>query len=543
MPPKARQGSRLPTTLEELAQLIAQHVNTAMEQRDANQNDGQGRGRGAHGHGFGGAQIGNPPALSWWNSQVQILGEDVAYGLTWNELKEILLKEYCPCSEIQKIETDFLNLTMEDLNARAYTSRFNNLARLVPRMVTPEYVKIDRYILGLSPRIRSMVTSAKPTTYLKATTLAKSLADDAAREGSFNKKEETGKSWGKANADVRSERSEHSESKSGDSKKHKSESLRKETDEKRDRKRGSGKAYVASSSSSRRDNARDGRSCSERKTNEDEQKKCARCGRTGHVTHECYAKSTSDGTKLEGCFQCGEQGHFKRDCPKAKGQNARGRAFELNAGKAHDDPSVVTGMFFINNHSAFVLFNTGADLSFVSKNFEPFLCSPTTKLSKKYSIELANGKLIETNEVVRGCCIQLDDHSFSIDLFPVELGSFDVVVGMAEGRKIEEIPIVHDYPEVFPEDLPGLPPARQIECRIELVPGAAPIAKSPYRLAPSEMKELSNQLQELLDKGFIRPSFSPWGAPILFVKKKDGTFRMCVDYRELNKLTIKNRYP
>ncbi|GJR21202.1 reverse transcriptase domain-containing protein, partial [Tanacetum coccineum] len=96
---------------------------------------------------------------------------------------------------------------------------------------------------------------------------------------------------------------------------------------------------------------------------------------------------------------------------------------------------------------------------------------------------------------------------------------------------------------VFPEDLPGIPPVRQVEFQIDLIPGAAPIARTPYRLAPSEMQELSNQLQELTDRGFIRPSTSPWGAPVLFVKKKDGSFRMCIDYRELNKLTIKNRYP
>ena len=110
-------------------------------------------------------------------------------------------------------------------------------------------------------------------------------------------------------------------------------------------------------------------------------------------------------------------------------------------------------------------------------------------------------------------------------------------------KEIKDIPQVCDFPDVFPEDLPGIPPVRQVEFRIDLIPGAAPVAKSPYRLAPSEMQELSSQLQELLDKGFIRPSFSPWGAPILFVKKKDGSFRMCIDYRELNKLTIKNRYP
>ncbi|GKA32595.1 putative reverse transcriptase domain-containing protein [Tanacetum coccineum] len=154
---------------------------------------------------------------------------------------------------------------------------------------------------------------------------------------------------------------------------------------------------------------------------------------------------------------------------------------------------------------------------------------------------------------------RLKDQMLSlIDLMPIELGSFDVIVRMdwlvrndavivtekeLTGKRVEDVPVICDFPEVFPDDLPGLPPHRQVEFKIDLVPGATPVARAPYRLAPSEMKELSNQLQELLEKGFIRPSSSPWGAPVLFVKKKDGTFRMCIDYRELNKLTIKNRYP
>ncbi|GJU09680.1 putative reverse transcriptase domain-containing protein [Tanacetum coccineum] len=109
-------------------------------------------------------------------------------------------------------------------------------------------------------------------------------------------------------------------------------------------------------------------------------------------------------------------------------------------------------------------------------------------------------------------------------------------------KRLEDVPVIHDFPEVFPNDLPGIPPSRQVEFKIDLVPGAAPVARAPYRLAPSEMKEFSKQLKELLEKGFIRPSSSPWGAPVLFVKKNDGSFRMC-DYRELNKLTVKNRYP
>ncbi|GJX65259.1 putative nucleotidyltransferase, ribonuclease H [Tanacetum coccineum] len=203
-------------------------------------------------------------------------------------------------------------------------------------------------------------------------------------------------------------------------------------------------------------------------------------------------------------------------------------------------------------------------------------------------IEVANGKKEEVDRIFRGCRLELGDSIFPIDLIPLGQGSFDVIVGMdwlsnqkavivchekivripvEEGKvlcvqgernvgktktlmstkanepTLSDIPIVRDFEDVFPDDLSGLPPQRQVEFRIDLIPGATPVAKSPYRLAPSEMQELSEQLQELQDKGFIRPSHSPWGAPVLFVKKKDGSFRMCIDYRELNKLTIKNRYP
>ncbi|GJX31132.1 putative reverse transcriptase domain-containing protein [Tanacetum coccineum] len=129
--------------------------------------------------------------------------------------------------------------------------------------------------------------------------------------------------------------------------------------------------------------------------------------------------------------------------------------------------------------------------------------------------------------------------------FPIFLAHITAkeVEDKSKEKRLEDVQIVQDFPEVFPEDLPGLPPTRQVEFQIDLVPGAAPVARAPYRLAPSEMKELSEQLKELSDKGFIRPSSSPWGAPVLFVKKKDGSFRMCIDYRELNKLTVKNRYP
>ncbi|GJS92173.1 putative reverse transcriptase domain-containing protein [Tanacetum coccineum] len=282
---------------------------------------------------------------------------------------------------------------------------------------------------------------------------------------------------------------------------------------------------------------------------------------------------------------------------------------------ANPDNNVVTGTFLLNNRYASILFDTGADRSFVSTTFSSRIVITPTALDHDYDVELADGRIVGLNTIIRGCTLNFLNHPFNIDLMPVELGSFDVIIGMdwlakyhavivcaekivripfgdgilivrgdgssnkhgtrlsiisctkaqeylakgchvflanitatkdedkSKGKRLEDVPVVREFPEVFPEDLPGIPPTRQVEFRIDLVPGAAPVARAPYRLAPSEMKELAEQLQELTDKGFIKPSSSPWGAPVLFVKKKDGSFRMCIDYRELNKLTVKNRYP
>ncbi|GJU26272.1 putative reverse transcriptase domain-containing protein [Tanacetum coccineum] len=281
-----------------------------------------------------------------------------------------------------------------------------------------------------------------------------------------------------------------------------------------------------------------------------------------------------NGSSTQKCHKYKNVGHFAHDCrssgntnvantQKGNGANPKGNVGNAEKkGNASKDPdsNVVTVSSLIN-------------------------IAPTP-LENSYDVKLANGKIVGVDTIMQGYTLNLLNHPFNIDLMPVELGSFDIIIGMDWLRKYHAVIVCDEkliripyrnetliargnksndgresrlaiilcskaqeymakgyFPKVFPKDLSGLPLARLVEFQIDLIPGAAPVARAPYRLAPSKMKELSEQLQELSDKGFIRPSSSPWGALILFVKKKDGSFRMCIDYRELNKLTVKNRYP
>ncbi|GKA75715.1 putative reverse transcriptase domain-containing protein [Tanacetum coccineum] len=214
-----------------------------------------------------------------------------------------------------------------------------------------------------------------------------------------------------------------------------------------------------------------------------------------------------------------------------------GRAYLLRDRNAHQDPNVVTGMFLLNQHLARVLFDSGADRSFISISLAFMLNIPSITIDTFYNLEMAGGNLSKYHAK-----ILYDEKVVHIPINGETLiiRGYQVMEKKSDKKRLEDIPVVKEFPDVFPENLPGLPPVRQVEFQIDLIPGAAPVARTPYRLAPLEMQELSNQLQELTDRGFIRPSTSPWGAPVLFVKKKDGSFRMCIDYRELNKLTIKN---
>nr|GEW04950.1 hypothetical protein [Tanacetum cinerariifolium] len=376
-------------------------------------------------------------------------------------------------------------------NHAGYTNRFHELAKLVSHLVTPESLHIKRYMAGLAPEIRGMLRATQPTTIQSAILRAGILTDEAVNCGTLTK--------------------------GNDKRKGVEESS----------KQGGGRMIIRGPRNYR-----------------------------FLIKQVASINAVMGGYKPGTCYDCGSRKHYQKTYPKLNlapgqvgnrltiegNQNSRnnrnqvkGWAFNMNAVGALKDPNTVTGTFSFNHHYATILFDSGADFNFISTSFAPLLNVKSSFENFGYLIEVAYGH--ESFDVIVGMD-WLSEHKAKIvcheKVVRIPLKSDEILIVQGELR---------DFVEVFPKDLSGLPPQRQVEFRIDLVSGATSVAKSPYRLAPLEMQELSAQLWELQDKGFIRPSDSPWGAHVLFVKKKDSAMRMCIDYRELNKLIIKNHYP
>ncbi|GJS60510.1 putative reverse transcriptase domain-containing protein [Tanacetum coccineum] len=517
-------------------------------------------------------------ALTWWNGQIRTLGPE-AYAMTWEVLKKKITDKYYPQGEIKKLEIELWNLKVKGNDVPAYTERFQELTLICTKFVANETEKVDKYISGLPDNIYGNVKSARPKTLDETIELANDLMGQKLR--------------------TYAERQSDNKRKAGDSSRnnhgHQQQPFKRQNVAKvYNMGTGEKKPYGGSLPKC---HLHHNGLCTQ---------KCHKCNKVGHFARDCRGtgntnvantrKGNRAAPKGNGYFECGAPGHFKRDCPKLKnkdGENGNAQGWVYAVGNAkkrgnalgNPDANVVMGTFLLNNHYASILFNTGADRSFISTAFSFLINIAPTLLENSYDVELANGKLFRChcryglvkktsavivcdeklvqipygNETLTFCgnessngresrltvisCSKAQEYmAKGCQVFLAQI-SAKKEEDKSEGKQIKDVPIVRDFLEVFPEDLPGLPPARPVEFQIDLIPGAAHVARAPYRLAPSKMKELSEQLQELSDKGFIRPSSSPWGAPVLFVKKKDGSFRMCIDYRELNKLTVKNRYP
>ncbi|GJV02887.1 putative reverse transcriptase domain-containing protein [Tanacetum coccineum] len=361
----------------------------------------------------------------------------------------------CPSHEMKKLETELWNHAMVGAGHAAYNDRFYKLARLVPHLVTPESRMIERYVYGLAPQIRGMVTATEPKTIQKAVQISGALTDEAVINGSINKVEKRG-NMGEPSKDNNGR-----------------------DDNKRTRTRN---AFATTANPVGRENIGTWPKCTTYNSYHAPRgpyRTCFNYNLLGHLAKDCRGVPrnvnpvNARNLTVRACYECGSTDHV--------------RAFMLGAEEARQDPNIVTGL-------------------------EP------SELGFKYEIEIASGQLVKIDKVIKSCKLEIKGHVFDIDLIPFGHGSFDVIIGMdwretgreskifdgefkAGDKKQEEIVVVRDFPKVFSDGLSGLPPIQEIKFRIELLPGATPIAKSPYRLAPYELEELSGQLKELQDKG------------------------------------------
>ncbi|GJV51266.1 putative reverse transcriptase domain-containing protein [Tanacetum coccineum] len=408
-------------------------------------------------------------------------------------LKKKMTDKYCPRGEVKKLEGEMWNLKVKESD------------------------EIKKYVGGLPDMIYGSVMASKPKTMQDAIEFATELMDKKIH--TFFERQ--------------------------------SENKRKKDDnqQQQNKRQNTGRVY-AIGSGEKKPYGGSKPLCSKCNYHNDGQcaPKCHKCNRVGYLAHN-YRSTVNANTannqrgnragQKPTCFECRAQGHFKRECPNLKNNNhgnqggngnAPAKVYAVGRAGINPDSNIVTGTFLLNNRYASVLFDTGADRSFVSTAFSSQIDITPSTLDHYYDVKLADRRIIGLNAIIQGCTLNLLNHPFNIDLMLVELGSFDIIIGMdwlekyqavivvlsfwhmfttkggmkTRKKRLEDVPIVQNFPEVFPKDLSGFPPT---------------------------------------PKGFIRPSSSPWGAPVLFFKKKDGSFRMCIDYRELNKLTVKNRYP
>ncbi|KAL0546449.1 hypothetical protein IC582_016357 [Cucumis melo] len=507
---------------------------------------------------------------AWWETTERMLGGDVSQ-ITWQQFKESFYAKFFSASLRDAKRQEFLNLEQGDMTVEQYDAEFDMLSRFAPEMIATEAARADKFVRGLRLDIQGLVRAFRPATHADALRLAVDL--------SLQERANSSKTAGRGSTSGQKRKAEQQPvpvpqrnfRPGGEFR-----SFQQKPFEAGEAARGKplcttcGKHHL-------------GRCLFGTRT-------CFKCRQEGHTADRCPLRVT-------GIAQ--NQG---AGAPHQGRVFATNRTEAEKAGTVVTGTLPVLGHYALvlfdsgSSHS----FISSAFVSHARLGVEPLRhvlsvstpsgeCMLSKEKVKACQIEIA-GHVIEVTlivldmldfDVILGMDWLAANHA-SIDCSRKEVtfnphsmasfkfkgggskslpqvisairaskllsqGTWAILASVVDTREadvsLSSEPVVRDYPDVFLEELPGLPPHREVEFAIELEPGTVPISRAPYRMAPAELKELKVQLQELLDKGFIRPSVSPWGAPVLFVKKKDGSMRLCIDYRELNKVTVKNRYP
>ncbi|GJR09142.1 putative reverse transcriptase domain-containing protein [Tanacetum coccineum] len=374
-------------------------------------------------------------ALTWWNSHVMTVTHDVAYSMTWVDLRKKMTDKYCPRNEMKKLEAELWNLK----------------------------------VIGLPDMIHGNIVASKPKTMQEAIEMATELMDKRvstiAERQAENKRKFENTSRNNQNQQ-----------------------------QQQNKRQNTGQAYTAGNSD-RKSYAGSKPLCSKCNYNHEGPclPKCSNCKRVGHLAKDCRSRpanannnnrnNNNNNQKGNGCYECGAQGHFRRNCPKLR-NNDRGN----QAGNDRAPAKV------------YVVRNAGANPDNVVAELGSFdAIIGMDWLAKYQAVIVCSEKIVRIPWRNKTLIIHGDGSTHG------NVTRLNIISCTKTQKLVGSSP----------------PQSRQVEFQIDLVPGAAPVARAPYRLAPSEMKELSEQLKELSDKGFIRPSSSPWGAPVLFVKKKE----------------------
>nr|GEU68102.1 reverse transcriptase domain-containing protein [Tanacetum cinerariifolium] len=454
---------------------------------------------------------------------VATLGREVEYGRPWTEVKQMMADEFYPTEEVQRLEDELRHLKLRDMNIPAYTKRFNELALYCPDALPNKNKKVELYIKGLPEIIKGETTSSRPATLNEAVRMAHAQMEQKFQAKNERIAEGIKRKWENKNQGNNNNNNSHNRGNYQNNNHH---------NQNNNRRQGNARALTMAQNEGA-NQTRIAPKCSHCKRCHFDQcpPMCDNCGRMGHKAKDCRSKNVALGATVQSnvvCYECRERCHKSRACLKKadrRGGNVQGQAYVIRDAEHNQGLNVVMGMFLLNNRYATMLFDSRADKCFVDIKFSHLIDIKPVQLNSSYKVKLADEKVFSTNSVLRGCTLNLLDHLFDIDLMPIELGTFDVIVGMdwlverdalivcgkkevhvpyknktlvvksdssvsqlkviscikarkyiergsqlfivqvtdkePANRKPQDVPVICKFPVVFLDDLPGLPPPRQ----------------------------------------------------------------------------------